>query len=293
MAAILSLVIRDHDPLSYLFRDEKPFIPLLLISVLLHAALLLVIQSLPEPVRKTGTEQYMVDLQESILPEPQKPVNPPVPPRLDAVRRRTPQEMAPRGTDGFDRSGAPPSPPAAPRQSGSVKVVPDRTVPVRKGEGLFRTPSQQPAAPVAPSVNRLYPSAERLSRLEESYRRKYRDDVAEGDAHFINTNDIQFGSFLRRFESAVYGVWRYPEEAVRLGVEGITPVRIVFNRRGEIESIAILESSGSRLLDEEVLRTLRKIGVVGGFPRGYSNDNYTLIAFFHYGITRGEIRSLR
>ncbi len=132
-----------------------------------------------------------------------------------------------------------------------------------------------------------------MAQMEETYRQKYRDEVAEGDAHFLNTNDLQFGSFLRRFESAVYGVWRYPTEAARLGIEGVTPVRITFNRQGEVEKIELLESSGSRILDEEVVRTLKKVGQIGGFPKGYDKENFTLIAFFHYGITRGEGRSLR
>lgn len=137
------------------------------------------------------------------------------------------------------------------------------------------------------------PRAERLGELEDAYRRKFHEDVAEGEAHFINTDDILFGSFLRRFETAVYGVWRYPEEAVRLGIEGMVPTRIVFNRSGEIVKVEILESSGSRLLDTEVLRTLKQVGVVGGFPRNYQKESYTLIAFFHYGIRRGEVRSIR
>ena len=52
-----------------------------------------------------------------------------------------------------------------------------------------------------------------MAQLEESYRRKFEDDIAEGDTRFLNSDDILFGSFLRRFEGAVYGVWRYPQEA--------------------------------------------------------------------------------
>jgi protein TonB len=106
----------------------------------------------------------------------------------------------------------------------------------------------------------------------------------------MNSDDIVFGSFLRRFEGAVYGVWRYPQEAAMKGIEGITPVRITFNRRGEITNIQQLESSGARILDEEVLRTLRAIGPVGGFPKGYDKEEFHLIAFFQYGGARRSLR---
>lgn len=126
--------------------------------------------------------------------------------------------------------------------------------------------------------------------LEDSYRRKFEDEIAEGETRFLNSDDILFGSFLRRFETAVYGVWRYPQEAAMKGIEGITPVRISFNRRGEITSVRLLESSGAVVLDDEVLRTLKLIGPVGGFPKGYDKDEFHLIAFFQYGGARRALR---
>jgi protein TonB len=277
---------------------EKNFLYLFILSLMLHLVLATVIYNLPETKKSPANEPFMVDLQdlpESLkTPPDQRPVE-----RLDEKRRRVPQEMTPRGVDSLDRL-LPPRPakavPSQPtRQSpavtpGPVGEVPVREAQPRRGEGLFRPPAPQPPIP---SLSKLQPSSERMANMEETYRQKYRDEVAEGDAHFLNTNDLQFGSFLRRFESAVYGVWRYPTEAARLGIEGVTPVRITFNRQGEVEKIDLLESSGSRILDDEVVRTLKKVGRIGAFPKGYDKENFTLIAFFHYGITRGEGRSLR
>jgi protein TonB len=130
-----------------------------------------------------------------------------------------------------------------------------------------------------------------MAQLEDTYRRRFEKDIAEGDTKFLNSNDVLFGSFLRRFENAVYGVWRYPLEAARNGIEGITPVKITFNRKGEIVHIKLLESSGARILDEEVFRTLKELGPVGGFPKGYEKDEFNLIAFFQYG--GASRRSLR
>ena len=136
----------------------------------------------------------------------------------------------------------------------------------------------------------LFPGANRMAKLEDSYRHKFEKDVDEGDTRFLNSDDIQFGSFLRRFETAVYGVWRYPSEAANKGIEGITPVKITFNRRGEIVHVQLLETSGSRILDDEVLRTLKEVGPVGAFPKGYDKDEFHLIAFFQYGGTRRSLR---
>jgi protein TonB len=171
--------------------------------------------------------------------------------------------------------------------SPDVRRQTSQVAPGSSAASLLKPKSQRSQQPVKAQ---LFPGAGRMAQLEESYRRKFENDIAEGDTRFLNSDDIQFGSFLRRFEGAVYGVWRYPQEAAMRGIEGITPVRITFNRRGEITNIQQLESSGAKILDEEVLRTLRAIGPVGGFPKGYDKDEFHLIAFFQYG---GAKRALR
>jgi len=205
------------------------------------------------------------------------------------------RETAPKGERERDRVAAlPPSPPApaAPRAAAPSRPGPAVTgeIPVRqaptRGGGILKPRSE------VPDVAQLMPSADRLAKLEDSYRKKYSAEVTEGETKFLDTDDIQFGSFLRRFESAVYGVWRYPAEAARLGIEGVVPVKITFDNKGAIEKYEVLQSSGSRILDDEVARTLRLVGPVGSFPRGYQKDKFHLIAFFQYGILRGVSRSL-
>jgi protein TonB len=129
----------------------------------------------------------------------------------------------------------------------------------------------------------------RLNKLDTQYKNKFSDDVANGDTCVnFDCNDM-FRSFLYHFKSAVNGVWRYPQEATLKGIEGVTPARITFNRRGEVVKIELLETSGAKILDEEVFRTLRAIGPVGSFPRGYDKDEFHLIAFFHYTGTQKKL----
>jgi protein TonB len=239
-----------------------------------------------------------VDLQQ--VPERKVPQLP----RQQEVRRkaerrvRVERESAPRGSDTVDR-GLRPSPPAVrPRpaetqpagRSALQKPAPPQEKRVVDGSpaaGLLKPSAQGGGAQAKPQ---LFPGAGRMARLEESYRRRFENDIAEGDTKFLNTDDIQFGSFLRRFENSVYGVWRYPGEASRNGIEGVTPVKITFNRRGEILHVQLLESSGSKILDDEVFRTLKLLGPVGGFPRGYDKEEFNLIAFFQYGMSRRSLK---
>lgn len=280
---------------------EKNFIYLVLVSLLLHMGAFVLYSLWPQEKPAFRQEPLMVDLQE----QPQVS-SPPGRERGEArrlaeKRQRVAKEMAPKGEREREKLASPPivaSPappqPQQPVQKGGGQTIsqPQATAPgprmkQRPGESILK-----PKGAEVPDLSKLFPSAEKLASLEESYRKKYETEVEAGETKFLNTDDIKFGSFLRRFETAVYGVWRYPADAARLGIEGVTPVRITFNRQGEIVSVELLNSSGSKILDEEVLRTLRQIGPVGTFPKGYDKNEFNLIAFFQYGIIRGSSRGM-
>lgn len=271
---------------------EKSFLYLLILSLLLHAGAGALLYYLPQ-TRTQPKEPVFIDLQQ--VPDLKMPEQPrqQETQRQSERRVRVPQETAPRGRDAMEQAVPPPlrrppaSQPARPREQ---VVTPPRQTPAAPDSSVFGLLKPRSPAARQTSPPQLFPSANRMAMLEESYRRKFEDEVAEGDTRFLNSDDILFGSFLRRFETAVYGVWRYPQEAAMKGVEGITPVRISFNRRGEITGVRLLESSGAKVLDDEVFRTLRLIGPVGGFPKGYDKDEFHLIAFFQYGIARRSLR---
>lgn len=277
---------------------EKTFLYLLLISLLLHLGVFAGLYYFPPASPVPPKEPVFIDLQQ--MPELKQPLEQ----RQQDTRRRSeqrirvPRESAPRGDAAQDIQAVEKQSAPSPGRQSSPAATPSRpaqkvpgqppVVPGSSASSLLK-PREQ-TAQKQPSAAQLFPGAGRLAKLEESYRRKFEDDIAEGDTRFLNSDDIVFGSFLRRFEGAVYGVWRYPQEAAMRGIEGITPVRITFNRRGEITNIQQLESSGARILDEEVLRTLRAIGPVGGFPKGYDKEEFHLIAFFQYGGSRRSLR---
>jgi protein TonB len=272
---------------------EKSFLYLLLFSLLLHVGVGALLYYLPEGKPPKPKEPVFIDLQQ--VPD----LKAPPPPRQQETKRQSEQrvwverEMAPRGRDAIDNAVPPqaqrPPTPQQAQQREPSKTIP-RETPVTPGSSASSL--LKPRSPASPQVQKpqLFPSASRMASLEESYRRKFESDIAEGDTRFLNSDDILFGSFLRRFESAVYGVWRYPQEAAMKGIEGITPVRITFNRRGEIIGTQLLETSGAKVLDDEVFRTLKLIGPVGGFPKGYDKDEFHLIAFFQYGGARRALR---
>jgi len=270
---------------------EKKFLYLLCISLLLHLGLFTGLYFYPQSRPEPPKEPVFIDLQQlpelKQLPEQRQQETR----RRSEQRVRVPDESAPRGDAAKESQIITSKSAPSQQQQFSLATKPSaaqQAVPGFSADSLLKpkgvTSGQQP------TIAQLFPGSGRLAKLEESYRRKFEKDIADGDTRFLNSDDIVFGSFLRRFEGAVYGVWRYPQEAALRGIEGVTPVRVTFNRRGEIVNIQQLESSGARILDEEVLRTLRAIGPVGGFPKGYDKDEFHLIAFFQYGGSRRSLR---
>jgi periplasmic protein TonB len=277
---------------------EKSFLYLLAFSFLFHLGVFILLLYLPPKKEQPPKEPAFIDLQQ--MPEakiPHMPTQQEVRRQSDQ-RRRVERETAPRGLDTIDREAQPPRAAARPlqRQARTPGQSPlpgpsthqETQIPEGSSAASLLKPRSQSGRSQVQA--KLFPGAGRMASLEDSFRRKFEKDIAEGDTKFLNTEDIQFGSFLRRFENSVYGVWRYPEEAARNGISGITPVKITFNRRGEVIHVELLESSGAKVLDDEVFRTLKMIGPVGNLPRGYDKDEFHLIAFFQYGFAKRFLR---
>ncbi|UFS70342.1 TonB family protein [Geomonas sp. RF6] len=290
---------------------EKSFLYLIFLSVLLHVAIFTALLHLAPERKPPAPEPQMLDLNDFRELPPIKPKKEVETKRRGAQKRRVPREVAPKGESEFGR-GEQKRDTVSPAEKhlterGSRGRVPRRAPPVGpapsaetpgessaegtaratpRGEGLFKPKGETGQGG---EIAKLFPSGRSLARTEESYRKKYGPEVEDGTASFLNSDDILFGSFLMHFERAVYGVWHYPQAAAEQGIQGVTPVKITFNRRGEIEKVELLETSGSRILDNEVLRTLRMIGRVGSFPKSYQHETFNLIAFFHYKIGGGRL----
>lgn len=273
----------------------------IILSLLLHLLLMLVPKQLLMPVSKAPEPVYVEvrppqprdrELDLPIRKELEKPREKPAK-RLAEKDQVVERETAPEGKDTEDREKVVRSPKPAPKTPPPQPPA-QRTPPevVQKNEPTPVTPEGWRAEPKKKSPSELPDlaaltniSPNTLAKIETDWRRKYREDVEQGDTVWMDTQQDLLISFMRRFRDNIYGVWNYPAYAAQRSQQGTNLVRITVDRKGDIIDVELLESSGYRILDEETIRAIRKGATYGPLPSTYPNEDLKIMAFFEYRLS--------
>jgi TonB family protein len=92
----------------------------------------------------------------------------------------------------------------------------------------------------------------------------------EGGNAADRSNEIAL--FLQDVRSRLESAKRYPWLARLHGQEGIARVQFLIDPGGEIREIHILESSQSKLLDDEAIETVKRVGRFPRIPTSWSKN---------------------
>lgn len=266
------------------FRQDILLAVFIILSLLLHLLLLYVLPAhrllettaRKEPVvvemRPPQTKPRELDVPPQVRPsEPRrKPAK-----RVAPEERVVSKETAPKGEAPEDRQ---PSHSATPPPE-SVAAVPS------PGPG-----TRKPAVPESLDLGLPKTTQE---RLREGMARKYREDVEEGEAVWLDTEKDLLSSFFKRFRDNIYQVWNYPRVAAERGESGVCLLKIVINRDGSVEDVNVLESSGYSTLDREAFAAVYRGASYGNLPSSYPKDRLTIMAYFQYRLSSGgEFRNI-
>lgn len=285
----------------------------ILLSLILH---LLLIYLVPDPSRWSAPAEQpdrlavkllpVTDTRErelDLTPDPQldKPRDTPAK-RLAETNQVVEQEQAPAG-DAFEDTR--PDAPAAAAEQPKTSIV------ARQAEA---EPSSEPSVTVTPEGKQPAPQAESATlpettlpnlspeafltlpeasktRIAKDWRQKLREDVATGDAVWLDTEQDLLFSVFERLRANIYNVWNYPEEASRRGEAGTCLLRFTLNRKGELAGTPeVLESSTFARLDKEAVAAVRKAAPFGPLPRSYEKETLTIMAYFRYDLRRSGSR---
>lgn len=283
----------------------------LIISLLIHLILVFLSRQLtlfPEPAEpeRVIVQMRSRELDIPLRPELDKPREKPAE-RLAEQNQVVEEEMAPKGDSTDDMrpdSAAPPvqqpqqkvmapqpekaepkaETKAEPKPQGTRPSVVKQEQAVESVEKAPETPPQEQAQPV-PDLNSLLQLPQTtVARMEDQWRQKYRDNVKEGDAVWLDTEQDILSSFFRRLRNGIYNVWNYPASAARAGQEGVCLLSMTFLKDGTLKEVKLLESSGTPILDKAAIAAVRKGGPYGSLPRIYEKDKLTIMASFRYDL---------
>jgi protein TonB len=84
-------------------------------------------------------------------------------------------------------------------------------------------------------------------------------------------------------------VWQYPYEAAAAGIQGELTVDFVIARSGKVNSIELIQGSGSKILDDEAIRSIRKAAPFDPIPAQYKIPDLRIRGRFVY-VHGGALR---
>jgi protein TonB len=113
-----------------------------------------------------------------------------------------------------------------------------------------------------------------------------RDLIAHHRAIPLNTSDVRYRSYTQMVKQWIESRWEYPDLAKHYGLQGRVVVEFTILQNGHVEFLALVRSSGSKLLDEEAVRAIKAAMPFKPFPRSISESSLRIIAGFIYSDQR-------
>jgi protein TonB len=105
----------------------------------------------------------------------------------------------------------------------------------------------------------------------------------------LNAPEVQYISYFASIKRKIELVWQYPYEAAAAGIQGELTLDFVIARSGALNSIELVRSSGSKILDEEAIRSIRKAAPFDPIPAQYKIPSLQIRGRFVY-IHGGALR---
>jgi len=105
----------------------------------------------------------------------------------------------------------------------------------------------------------------------------------------LNAPEIQYISYFASIKRKIELVWQYPYEAAVAGIQGELTLDFVIARSGAVNSIELVHSSGSKILDDEAIRSIRKAAPFDPIPKDYNIPSLQIRGRFVY-VHGGALR---
>lgn len=267
-------------------------------SLLLHAAIVgLFLLRLPSHfVLPIVTPPLMVTIldPDAVRELPIGPTThlPPKPQNLEP-RPRGPKAAAPvQPSPGSNAGGTrvTPSDAPVPSQLRDTPMMKRPADPSEAGESSVPSPSAKRPDAVAPQPSEgtaepglPFASREEINRLAKLFTEK---PSPSKEPYTVNTEDLQYLSYIAQIARTLELIWKYPKEAVERGQQGETVLKVIILENGTLQVAQLLQTSGHPLLDNEALRAVKRIAPYPPLPKSWHQSQWDLTISFTYYLDK-------
>jgi protein TonB len=263
-------------------RENLNLLLFLLVSLLVHLLVLLIGRGVDWQPEPAPSQPVYIEMQAPTRDrELDLPVTPDQP-RTTEAKRLGPSDQV------VDKETAPIGDAPEDRLPAVSVPVPTETQP---------QPQPQPKPTQSPdAIDRPVPDLTTLMalpqttqvRIGEEFRRKYRPDVATGDAVWLDTEKDYLISFFQRLRNGIYANWNYPPTAVANRQEGQYLIEMIFDRSGKVLDVYLVDGQilDHPLLVREAIAAVFKGGPYGALPKSFDQETLTVKAWFSYNLQR-------
>ena len=105
----------------------------------------------------------------------------------------------------------------------------------------------------------------------------------------LNAPEVQYISYFASIKRKIELVWQYPYEAATAGIQGELTLDFVIARSGAVNSIELVRGSGSKVLDDEAIRSIRTAAPFDPIPAEYKIPSLQIRGRFVY-VHGGALR---
>jgi periplasmic protein TonB len=289
----------------------------LAVSLIFHLAVVVLI-ALEKPTEHKRKEPVAVDLLEPpklgprtvLPPKPRKDIEPqprvsrrmamaaprtavpkvlpyrPFLPSFPAPRENHAPAQAKISPGDLKVPGPPPAPPSSPTPARSIGQK-------GSGEPSAAQAPPRPSAGSAGSAGRepLTPPRLKLPTEKDLARYAKVDEEVEREkdpkAITLDTQDLQYTSYLRGLKQRIEEGWEYPPTARRDGIQGELLMKFTILKSGKVADVEVLKSSGYPMLDEAAKKALFDASPFNPLPGNWKKDAFTITGNFVYRLIGG------
>jgi periplasmic protein TonB len=105
----------------------------------------------------------------------------------------------------------------------------------------------------------------------------------------LNAPEVQYISYFASIKRKIELVWQYPYEAAVAGIQGELTIDFMIARSGALTSVELVQGSGSKILDDEAMRSIRAAAPFDPIPAQYKIPGLQIRGRFVY-VHGGALR---